>query len=374
MIVAYALMAAGCVAAGIYGLMLHPAPKAYLYAIGCAFTLAMACHGVSWPHGPQKRKAWIKKALGLCAVAVVLASLAWVGTGERQSQRLREQESKHREAVRKVQEELAKLEAQRAGIKPFRPTTAKAVAVFEAAIAALTQNRLAECARQSRNCQVLAEEERSKQRELDAMRADLAATEAAKRLDASAAAAQADLAMPPPVIPTEFHELTGLNLADGAANFVLLLALTLTASGALAVATALAARRQALQPAPAKIRRPWYAAMSVDQVYPTPIVPGLPRQRAPHTSALVTLEGALFPEGDVHAFASECVRSSRGKTTRIQDIFQHYRDWCGRQVPPRPPVNPEQFGNIFKVLCEKSGASIRCVNESFYADNLELNA
>lgn len=199
----------------------------------------------------------------------------------------------------------------------------------------------------------------------------MAATDTAKRLDASAASIHADLAKPPPAAPSELYELTGLTLSEGAASFVLLLAFTFTVGGALATAAVMAARRPAQDPGPAQTKRPWFAAVGDVQV-PSPGAEATLSTRDAYASALATLKATLFPEGDVHSFASECVRSSRGKSTRMQDIFQHYRAWCQRQVPPRPPVEPEEFGSIFKSLCEKHGANIRRVGERFYADGLVL--
>ncbi len=46
--VAYVLVAAGCVTAGLYGLMSGPAPAAYTHAIAYAFGIAIACHSATW--------------------------------------------------------------------------------------------------------------------------------------------------------------------------------------------------------------------------------------------------------------------------------------------------------------------------------------
>lgn len=365
-------MIGGSVTAGVYGLMSQPAPTAYYHAIGFTFGPATACHAAAWLVGRETRASGLIKFVGLCAGAIILASLVWFGTGEREAQRAHVQQMQRADAVRKAQGELAKLEAQRAEIASFRPTSGKAVAALEAALAALAQQRTAECARQSTQCQTLVEDERTKLRELDVARADKAATDAVKRLDAVAASIQADLAKPPPAAPSEFQELTGLSLTEGATKCVLLLAVTFTLGGALTVATTFAGRRQAQVPTLTQARRPWFASVADGGSLPSPRQEGRAPSRDEHAIALAKLEAALFPEGDVHTFANECVRSSQGKTTRLNDIFQHYRVWCRRQVPPRPPVKPEEFGSIFKSLCDKHGAGIRCVGERFYADNLEL--
>ncbi len=136
--------------------------------------------------------------------ALLLVCLAWFLTGESAAQRTRLQQAKKEQAVRSAQAELAMLEAQRADIGAFRPTSAGTVAAAEAALVALTQQRVAACASQSPHCASLTAAERAKQHDLDIARINKTATDTAKQLDAKATSIRADIARPLPQAPSEF--------------------------------------------------------------------------------------------------------------------------------------------------------------------------
>lgn len=367
-LVAYAFTLTSCVGAAFYGLMTAPAPHGYLRAVGLFFAAFAVCHGLAWIARADLRTGRLRTVLGLSIVAacVPLALSVFLGpaAADGEARLEREQQDLRRKW------ELAKLEAQRAEIKSYRPVSAATVAALEADVASVGRLREAECARHGPLCSAYMDEEKAKRKELATAQANKVSMQAAAELESKAATLRAELAMPMKAPGSAFRRLTGIETNLAMAALVLVVSLALALGAMVAILFAYSNGRSEggagahAWPVPVGRTAFFVQAGVINLAQPANDLIDLQRSALPRPRSR---------EGDVHAFMNECIRPAAGQQVRVRDIFRRYRRWCSEQVPPRPSVTVAEFGNTFKTISDHFGSQIVRSGSRFYARNVNLS-
>ena len=253
--------------------------------------------------------------------------------------------------------ELRRLEAERAAMSSFAPTTLDAAQASQSAVQAAERARAAECGngderQRGRNCRAYEATEQAKRDALARVLADKAATDRAAKLESTAAALKAKIEKAPAVqdVNPQSAALARIFRIEDAATASSMQQMAMVTFVELAIAFMLAASEKLLQRTE------------------------LPKPAREEIEAPANVVALIQPQqpGSVEKFMLACVGRAKGSSLSWAELYSRYRRWCSDNELTAVPAN--QFGKRLDALRADGVLRVKAKGNDVYCVDVKLVA
>lgn len=385
--IAYAFAGASAMLAGTYAVL----SATGVYAIAKAIILFLVafggCHGPAYTVKLKRSAGWAGASLAALATAACLLVTLWGGLGtisgggaEIRAGRDKATSDKARDRVA-----LSRLQAERDALPHARPAAAVS--------AELSTARSSTLYKSTDGCdpeRISGPKAREHCRQYRQLEAELAAANAAARLESEArvVSARLDGAAPTPESDPQaaaFSLLTGFSIELSAALYAFAASLALEAMGMVAMMVAWAEKSAAANAGGERTERksaekPTNASKNVVSppvIRPkeiTPIQLQEPHKTAgPAATNIVPIRGgAVF--GSVRKFFLQRIEPATADDERLEmrALLNQYKEWC--RQGGTAPASLDRFLDEVEVICRKTGMEITTEGDKAYVVGVRLSA
>lgn len=375
--IAYAFAIASAVLASTFAFL--SATGAYAYAKAAILCLVAfgGCHGPAYTAKLRRSSGWMGAGLATLATAACLLVTLWGGLGTIAGggAEIRAERKKAASDDASDRADLSRLRTEREALPHARPAAAVSADLITARASTLYKA--------TEGCdpdRIVGQKSRDHCKLYRQLEAELAAANAAARLESEAKVVSARLQSAAPVAESDpqaaaFSLLTGFSIELSAALYAFAASLALEAMGMVAMMVAWSERKE---PTPAKSVEPALEQIPAAEIVRTSAVQKPDRRQAvrtadvqkPSTNVVPISQGAVF--GSVRKFMLQCLAPAAGERLEMRAVFTEYQAWC--KGSGLPTASLDKFMDEIDHISRTAGIEIAVEGDKVYCLGVRLTA